>query len=361
MPPAGRRRHCLGADHDVRRRHRACHGHQRDDVHAVAEPGADDAAGDGRNAVELRLLWEGQHLRARGADGGHRGRGRGAETARGLGHDPRRDRQRARLRGRERRRDHDPHGHHQRVGVHRRLHRRDEGPHDPHVPLRGRRRRARARHHQGVRPAERPAVLHQPDPAVHREHDRRAFGHADGLPPPQQEHPGGRRLRGVPDPRRDHRGGGHTPRPGGHLHHLLGLAGHGPHRRGHHAHVADRREDEGSARPAARGQHRLRQHQDQEVRREVHHQPRHCARHVALDRQPGGGEAGRHLPLAAGHVRRQARDGHQRGHHRVGADGGPERLHPHAAAGAHAADVRLVWQSSGTLLRHLRLEGRRGR
>ncbi|CAK0895015.1 unnamed protein product, partial [Prorocentrum cordatum] len=176
----------------------------------------------------------------------------------------RRDRQRARLRGRERRRDHDPHGHHQRVGVHRRLHRRDEGPHDPHVPLRGRRRRARARHHQGVRPAERPAVLHQPDPAVHREHDRRAFGHADGLPPPQQEHPGGRRLRGVPDPRRDHRGGGHTPRPGGHLHHLLGLAGHGPHRRGHHAHVADRREDEGSARPAARGQHRLRQHQDQE-------------------------------------------------------------------------------------------------
>ena len=42
---------------------------------------------------------------------------------------------------------------------------RDRRPADPHVPHRGRRRRARAGHHQGRLAPERAAVLDQPDPA----------------------------------------------------------------------------------------------------------------------------------------------------------------------------------------------------
>ena len=45
--------------------------------------------------------------------------------------------------------------------------------------------------------AERPAVVHQPDPAVHGQHARRAPRHADGLPPPEP----GRAARTSPSPR----------------------------------------------------------------------------------------------------------------------------------------------------------------
>ncbi len=58
-----------------------------------------------------------------------------------------------------------------------------QGPHDPRLPHRGRRRRARARHHQGRGPQQRAAVVDQPDAAVHEEHHRRASRHADGVPP----------------------------------------------------------------------------------------------------------------------------------------------------------------------------------
>ena len=43
--------------------------------------------------------------------------------------------------------------------------RRVQGPHDPRLPHRGRGRRPCARHHQGLRPAERPAVVDQSDAA----------------------------------------------------------------------------------------------------------------------------------------------------------------------------------------------------
>ena len=61
---------------------------------------------------------------------------------------------------------------------------RDSRPHDSHVSHRGRRRRPRARHHPAVRRAERAALVHQPDDAVHEEHAGRASRHADGLPSP---------------------------------------------------------------------------------------------------------------------------------------------------------------------------------
>ena len=89
----------------------------------------------------------------------------------------------ARRRG-VRRAGRDPHRHPQRVGLRRGHAGRVQGARDPHLPHRGRRRRARARHHQGVRCAARAAVVDQPDAAVHHQHRRRAPGHADGLPPP---------------------------------------------------------------------------------------------------------------------------------------------------------------------------------
>ena len=63
-------------------------------------------------------------------------------------------------------------------------HRGLQGPHHPRLPHRGRRRRPCARHHEGRGPAERAAVVDQPDAAVHGQHHRRASRHADGLPSP---------------------------------------------------------------------------------------------------------------------------------------------------------------------------------
>lgn len=92
----------------------------------------------------------------------------------------------------------------------------------------GSRRRARARHHDRGLRAARPAQLHQPDPALHRQHRRGTPRHADGLPPPERGRAGGSRVRGVPYPAFHHRGRGHPARPGRDLDHLVGRPGHGP-------------------------------------------------------------------------------------------------------------------------------------
>jgi urease subunit alpha len=67
--------------------------------------------------------------------------------------------------------------------------RRLQGPHDPHLPHRG----AGGGHAPDIMRAcaasQRAAVVDQPDPAVHREHRRRAPRHADGLPPPRPGDP----------------------------------------------------------------------------------------------------------------------------------------------------------------------------
>ena len=118
----------------------------------------------------------------------------------------------------------DPHRHAQRIGLRRDDARRDRRPHDPHVPHRGRGRRPRARHHQGLRRAERAAVVDQPDASVHRQHDRRAPRHADGVPSPRSGDRRGRRVRRVADPARDDRRRGHPARPGRLLDAVVGLA-----------------------------------------------------------------------------------------------------------------------------------------
>ena len=126
----------------------------------------------------------------------------------------------------------------------------DRRPHDPHVSHRRRGRRSRARHHQGVRRAERAAVVDQSDAPVHGQHDRRAPRHADGVPSPRPGDRRGRRVRRIADPPRDDRRRGHPARPRRVLDDVVGLAGDGPRRRSDHPHVADRAQDEGAARQA---------------------------------------------------------------------------------------------------------------
>ena len=91
----------------------------------------------------------------------------------------------------------DPHRHAQRERLRRGHHRGLQGPHHPHLPHRGRRRRPRARHPEGGRRGQRAAELDQPDPALHRQHARRAPRHADGVPPPRRR----RSPRTWPSPR----------------------------------------------------------------------------------------------------------------------------------------------------------------
>ena len=84
-----------------------------------------------------------------------------------------------------------------------------QGPHHSRLPHRGRRRRSRARHHQGRRPEERAAVLHQSDAAVHPQYHRRASRHADGVPPSRSVDRGGSGVRGEPHQEGDHCRRGH--------------------------------------------------------------------------------------------------------------------------------------------------------
>ena len=144
----------------------------------------------------------------------------------------------------------DPHRHAERIGLRRGHHRRLQGPHHPRLPHRRRRRRPRARHHQGraAMPNVLP-VLDQPDAALHGQHARRASRHADGLPPPRPAHPRGRGLRREPHPQGDHRRRGHPARPRRVLDDVVRQPGDGPRRRGDHPHLADRAQDEGAARP----------------------------------------------------------------------------------------------------------------
>ena len=155
-----------------------------------------------------------------------------------------------------RRRGGDPHRHAQRIRLRRGHDRRLQGPHHPRLSHRRRRRRPCARHHQVVRPAERAAVLDQSDAALHGQHHRRASRHADGVPSPRPAHPRGCRLRREPHPPRDDRRRGHPARSRRLQHDVVGQPGDGPGRRGDHPHLADRRQDEAPARPAARGQRR---------------------------------------------------------------------------------------------------------
>ena len=140
-------------DDDDRRRHRAGGGDERDDLHAGPLEHRAHAAGGGRAADEPRLPRQGQRQPAGGAGRTDPGRLPGPQAARGLGDDAGGDRLLPRASPSARRAGRDSHRHAQRIGLRRGHAGGVQGPRDPHVPHRRRGRRARARHHQGVRRA----------------------------------------------------------------------------------------------------------------------------------------------------------------------------------------------------------------
>ena len=295
--------------------------------------------------MNLGFLGKGNASLARAARRAGRSRRDRPEAARGLGHDAGRDRQLPQGRRRDRRPGRDPHRHAERIGLRRDTLAAFKGRTIHTYPHRRRRRRPRARHHQGVRRAERAAVVDQPDAAVHRQHDRRAPRHADGLPSPRPGDRRGRRVRRIAHPPRDDRRRGHPARPRRVLDDLVGLAGDGPRRRGDHAHLADRAQDEGAARHARGRPGDARQLPRQALHREVHDQPGDHARHRARGRLGRAGQARRPRAVEAGVLRREAGAGPQGRHDRRRRDGRPERVDPDAAAGALPADVRRVRQA----------------
>ena len=236
-------------DHD-RRRHGACDGNLRDDLHAGTV--AYSAHARSRRGVpdEPRLSWQGQCEPHPAPGRANRGRGDRTQAARGLGHDAGSDRCGAQGRGPDGCAGRDPYRYAQRVGLRRDDAAGNRRQDDPYLSHRGRGRRPRAGHHQGLRRAQRVAVVDQSDAAVYGEYHRRASRHADGVPPPRSGDRRGRGLCRVAHPPRDDRGGGHSARSGCVLDALVRLAGDGSRGRSDHPHLADRAQDEAAARQA---------------------------------------------------------------------------------------------------------------
>ena len=138
-------------------------------------------------------------------------------------------------------------------------------------PHRRCRRRPCAGHHEGRRPGERAAQLHQSDAAVHAQHAGRTSGHADGVSSPGQQYSGRRGVRRKPHPQGNHRGGGHSARHGRAVDDRLRQPGDGARGRGDHPHLADRAQDEAAAGLAAGGW-RGGQCAGEALHREIHHQ-----------------------------------------------------------------------------------------
>ena len=163
LPAADRGGALLRHHHDARRRHRPGHRHRGHHLHTRPLAPRPHDRGGRCLPHEPRLCRQGQRRAAQGARRDDPGRRLLPQAARGLGHHAGGHRLRAVGRGRLRRAGHDPHRYAERVGLRGGHHRRLQGPHHPRLPHRGRRRRARARHHQGGGPQERAALLDQPD------------------------------------------------------------------------------------------------------------------------------------------------------------------------------------------------------
>jgi urease subunit alpha len=116
-----------------------------------------------------------------------------------------------------------------------------------------------------------------------------------------------------------------------------------------------------AARPPARRHRPPRQRPRQALRGQVHHQPGHRPRHQPRGGQHRSRQMGRPGGVEARLFRRQAGADPQGRLHRHGRHGRPERLHPHAAAGALPAHVRRLRRRAGARLAHLRVPGRPGR
>ena len=205
----------------------------------------------------------------------------------------------------------------QRVGLRAVDHRRHRRSIAVGIPRRGGRRRPRPGHPQAGRPADGAARLDQPDAAAHGQHRGRAPGHADGLPSPEPSGAGGSRVRRVPDQGHHHRRRGRAARHGCDLADLVGRAGDGPDRRGHHPHLAGGPRDEAAPRRHRRFAAR-RQFPGQALHREIHHQSGDLARRRARDRQHRGRQAGRSGAVGTEVLRRASGHRHQGRRHRLG-------------------------------------------
>ena len=117
--------------------------------------------------MNLGFAGKGNAATPAGLGGAGGRRGLRAEAARGLGHDARRHRLLPVGRRRPRHPGHDPHRHAERERLRAGHDRRLQGPHDPRLPHRGCRRRPCAGHHHRRRPAQRAALVDQPDAALH--------------------------------------------------------------------------------------------------------------------------------------------------------------------------------------------------
>ncbi len=185
LPAADRRRADVGRDDDARRRHRPGDRHERDDLHARALEHRAHAAGRRGAADEPRLPRQGQReppdaLREQIAAGCV-----GLKLHEDWGTTPAAIDCCLAVAERVRRAGRDPHRHAERVGLRRGHDRGVQGP-----------RRSTPIHTEGAGGghapdiikacgvAQRAAVVDEPDAAVHGQHDRRAPGHADGLPSP---------------------------------------------------------------------------------------------------------------------------------------------------------------------------------
>ena len=183
------------------------------------------------------------------------------------------------------------------------------------------------------------AEFDEPDPAAHRQHARRASRHVDGVPSPEPKRPRGSRLRREPHPTVDDRRRGSAARHRRHLDDRQRRPGHGPHRRGRAAHLADGACDEAPPR-CTTGRRPRRQQPRPPLRREIHHLPGGCAWAGFGDRLRRGRQAGRPGAVGARVLRGPTACGGQGRHDRVGGDGRRECVHPDATAGIAAADVR---------------------
>ena len=156
-----------------------------------------------------------------------------------------------------------------------------------------------------------------------------------------REHPRGRRLRREPHPRRDHRRRGHPPRPRRDQHHLERQPGDGPRRRGDHADLADRAQDERAARaPARRAAATTTTCASAATSRSTRSTRR--SRTACRTRSARSRSASSPISCCGGRRSSASRPElvHQGRLHRLGADGRRQRVDPDAAAARHAADVR---------------------
>jgi urease subunit alpha len=198
----------------------------------------------------------------------------------------------------------------------------------------GRRRRPRARHHQGLRAANvLPSSTNPTRPYTVNTIDEHldmlmVCHHLDS------RDPRGHRLCREPHPQGDHRGGRHPARHGRVLDHRVRQPGHGPRRRGDHPHLADRRQDEA---PARRLPEETGDNDNLRVRRYIAKYTINPA--IAHGcRSTSARSRSASAPICCwepGLLRRQARHGAARRHDRRRAHGRSQRLDPDAAAGAY--------------------------